>query len=51
MQWPFAMLTLVLVLDLFTWTTLAAMAVRVNSLIVHGIFLAPVTIATVRLLE
>ena len=51
MQWHLAMLTLVLVLVLFSWTMLAALEVKVISLTAHVAGQSAVTEATVRMLE
>ena len=51
MQLPSVMLILVLVLVQFTWITLLAEEVKVNSLTVHGVLWSIVTMATQRMLE
>ena len=51
MQWPLAMLTLVLVLAQFTWTMLTAMVVKATLLTVQKASLSTVFLATMRMLE
>ena len=49
MQWPLAILTLVLVLLLSTWRALAVMAMKGTSLIVHGVLSSAVTAMAVEM--
>ena len=49
-QWPSPMLTLVVVLDQFTWTMLIAVAVRVDSQTAHVVQVPVVGLVTMKML-
>ena len=51
MQWPSIVPTLVLVLAQFTWTMLAALAMRAILLAAHVALLSDVTMVTQMMLE
>ena len=51
MQWPLAMLDMVLVLAQSTWIMLAALAVKVASLSAHTVPLSVVSMGIRRMLE
>ena len=51
MQWPSAVLILVLVLVQSTWIMLLAEEMKVTSLTAHGVLWSIVTMATQRMLE